>query len=180
MAGVVAPQEPLQPDTIPGETQDYIFLAASAASPNNSRMAAAGRQAASVSPAKLLVKNEPNEEKRRLTAPLSPAPAAAVGASSQKVDSATGSAGGLLSAPSRGRKYTVLINSFTQRPNADSFKRKLITQGVPAIISEININNKMWYRVMAGTFEDKSSAEAFAKELKLKNISDNPYVKPIL
>ncbi|MDR3204331.1 MAG: SPOR domain-containing protein [Deltaproteobacteria bacterium] len=181
--GVFAPVEEGSYGNALGENQDYIALAAISVAPNNSRMSAAGRQAAGNTSGKILVTKESPEENRRLTAPLTQAPitvSAAAAVTGQKVDSATGSAGSLISTQTKIRKYTVLINSFTQPANAETFKKKLIGQGVPAVISEISINNKIWYRVMAGTFEDKSSAEAFVKELKLKNVSENPYVKPIM
>jgi cell division septation protein DedD len=81
--------------------------------------------------------------------------------------------------PSQKRKYTVLLGSFAKPENATLLRDKLLEAGYPVIISEVTIKNKVWFRVMSGNFDDKVSAEAYGRDLKQRNLVDNPYIKPM-
>jgi cell division protein FtsN len=77
------------------------------------------------------------------------------------------------------RKYTVLLGAFGKQENAINLKNRLEAAGLPVSISEATENNKLWFRVMSGTFEDRNSAEAYSRELRQRKLVDRPYVRPM-
>jgi DedD protein len=77
------------------------------------------------------------------------------------------------------QKYTVLLGAFGKEENALNLKARMEAAGLPAAISEVTDKNKLWFRVMSGTFEDRSSADAYGRELRLRKLVDRPYVKPL-
>jgi cell division protein FtsN len=77
------------------------------------------------------------------------------------------------------RKYTVLLGAFGKPENAQNLKNRLEAAGLPVAISEVTEKNKLWFRVMSGTFDDKDSAEAYCRELRQRKLVDRPYVKPL-
>jgi cell division protein FtsN len=72
------------------------------------------------------------------------------------------------------------LGSFGRQENADRLKKRLQDAGLPVTVSEVvTPDNKLWFRVMSGSFDDQSSAEAYGRELKQRNLVDNPYIKPL-
>jgi cell division protein FtsN len=86
---------------------------------------------------------------------------------------------GLGAEPLSPRKYTVLLGAFGKQENAINLKNRLEAAGLPVAISEFSEKNKLWYRVMSGSFEDKDSAEAYGRELRQRKLVDRPYVRPM-
>jgi cell division septation protein DedD len=81
--------------------------------------------------------------------------------------------------PLENRRYTVLLGAFGKQENALNLKNRLESAGLPVSISEVTEKNKLWYRVMSGTFEDRNSAEAYSRELRQRKLVDRPYVRPL-
>ncbi|MDR1487420.1 MAG: SPOR domain-containing protein [Deltaproteobacteria bacterium] len=147
----------------PYAAQALILQAAQAMAPQISRMEPVGRQ---LTPKEQTEpqKNKPNNQeqaKPRLTSPPPP--------QQQTASTSVASTG----------KFTVLLGSFGKSENADTLKNKLLDAGLPVTVSEVTLKNKVWFRVMSGSFDDQSSAEAYGRELKQRNLVDNPYIKPM-
>jgi cell division protein FtsN len=143
--------------------QPLMSSAAQAMAPNISRMEPVGRQL-TPSASGEAPKPKPNssQTRTRLTAP--PPPQNDLTASNPNP---------------LGPKYTVLLGSFGKQENADTLKNKLLAAGLPATVTEVTLKNKVWFRVMSGSFDNQSAAEAYGRELKQRNLVDNPYIKPM-
>lgn len=64
--------------------------------------------------------------------------------------------------------YTVQIGSFTDKKAADSVLRSMKSKGYPAFINtKTDSNNKKWYRVRIGTFNQIESATEYGDNLKI-------------
>jgi cell division septation protein DedD len=81
--------------------------------------------------------------------------------------------------PINPRGYTVLLGAYVKMENALNLKNRLEAAGVPTSISEATEKNKLWYRVMSGHFDDKSTAEAYSRELRQRKLVERPYVKAL-
>jgi cell division protein FtsN len=77
------------------------------------------------------------------------------------------------------RKYTVILGSFAKPDNADRLKDQVLAAGLTATVTRVVSDNKVWYRVMSGSFDDAQAAEAYGRELKRRDLVDNPYIKPL-
>jgi cell division septation protein DedD len=77
--------------------------------------------------------------------------------------------------PSR-RRYTIIMGSFSKEANAERLRERLESEGLPAEVMSVTVNNQPWWRVMSGVFEDQAAAEAYGRELRRKNLVDRPYI----
>jgi cell division protein FtsN len=79
--------------------------------------------------------------------------------------------------------FTVHLGSFVDQANAEKFRAKLAAAGEEAAIAEINLDGRLWYRVLAGRFDTRTAAEAHGRELRRRGLTDDtggPFiVKPI-
>jgi cell division septation protein DedD len=75
------------------------------------------------------------------------------------------------------RRYTIIVGSFSKEENARQLQGKFQDEGLPAEITPVTIDNKTFYRVMSGVFDDHASAEAYSRELRQKNLVSRPYIK---
>jgi cell division septation protein DedD len=74
------------------------------------------------------------------------------------------------------RRYTIIVGSFAKEANAGILKDKFSEAGLPAEIASVVVDNKTFFRVMSGLFDDKESAETYCRELKRKNLAERPYI----
>jgi cell division septation protein DedD len=74
------------------------------------------------------------------------------------------------------RRYTIIAASFTKEGNAKSLVDKFLAEGLNAEIALVSVDNKTFYRVTSGTFDDKESAEAYCRELRQRELSSQPYI----
>ncbi|MDR2455129.1 MAG: SPOR domain-containing protein [Deltaproteobacteria bacterium] len=79
----------------------------------------------------------------------------------------------------QGRRYTVLAGSFGKSENAERLREKFLAAGLDVQVNEVTVNNKKYFRVMSGTFDDQASAEAYGRELKQRDLVDSAYIKPM-
>ncbi|MDR2444181.1 MAG: SPOR domain-containing protein [Deltaproteobacteria bacterium] len=153
---------PFEPSNLP--SSENMIVAAKAMAPDISRMEPVGRNLTPPSDdgqaEKPLVNRGAPPVRPKLTAP--PARAAAPVARPPVVT------------PGQKRSYTVLLGSFVKPENANNLRDKLQAAGLPVTVTEVTIKNKVWFRVMSGAFEDQGSAEAYVRELKQRNLVDNP------
>lgn len=64
--------------------------------------------------------------------------------------------------------YTVQIGSFTDKKAADSVLKSMKNRGYPAYINTMtDSDNKKWYRVRIGTFENSQTASDYGENLKI-------------
>ena len=78
--------------------------------------------------------------------------------------------------------FTVHLGSFVDQANAEKYRAKLVANGEPATISEINLGGRHWYRVLSGRFETRTAADAHGRNLRRRGLADEsrPFiVKPI-
>jgi cell division septation protein DedD len=147
-----------------------MVTAAQSMAPVISRMEPVGRTLSSSPPAKAAAKSPAPEKARpRISAPPIARPPAPPVADDPNL--------GL--EPPKAQKYTVLLGAFGKQENAINLKNRLEAAGLPVAISEFTDKNKLWYRVMSGSFEDKDSAEAYSRELRQRKLVDRPYVRPM-
>ena len=67
-----------------------------------------------------------------------------------------------------GGAYTVQIGSFTDRKAADSIMNSMKNKGYPAYINSMTASdNKKWYRVRIGTFNNSEAATKYGENLKI-------------
>jgi cell division protein FtsN len=69
------------------------------------------------------------------------------------------------------------LGSFTKPENAEQLKDKMVAAGLPVTVSEVTVNNKIWWRVMSGSFDDQGAAEAYGRELRQKSLVETPLIK---
>jgi cell division protein FtsN len=81
-----------------------------------------------------------------------------------------------LSKPLTDRRYTVIVGSFAKEKNAEQLKTQFEDMGLPAEISLVTSNNKIYFRVRSGLFDDYSAAENYCRDLKQKNLVAQPYI----
>lgn len=62
--------------------------------------------------------------------------------------------------------WMVQIGSFSAQNNAQQIAAKLKTQGYPAFVSPVKVNNKTLYRVRVGGLSDRGSAEVTLQKLR--------------
>lgn len=82
-----------------------------------------------------------------------------------------------------GVEFTVHLASFTEEANAQRSLAKLKSAGVPAFVSRIELDNKVWHRLMAGRFPSRAEAEAYGRQLKAKGLTEDLgefRIKPIV
>jgi septal ring-binding cell division protein DamX len=78
--------------------------------------------------------------------------------------------------------FTVHLGSFVDQANAEKFRNKLTDAGEPAAIYEINMDGRLWYRVLSGRFNTRAEADAHGRDLRRRGLTDDsgPFiVKPI-
>jgi cell division protein FtsN len=91
-----------------------------------------------------------------------------------------GSAAAPPASASRGkRRYTVLAGSFGKPENAERMRERFQAAGLDVTVTEVTVNNKVWFRVTSGAFEDQGSAEAYGRELKQRDLVDSAFIKPM-
>jgi cell division septation protein DedD len=78
--------------------------------------------------------------------------------------------------PGARRRYTIMLGSFSKEANAVSLRERLESEGLPAEVLNVTVNNLPYWRVMSGVFEDQAAAEAYGRELRRKNLVDRPIV----
>jgi cell division protein FtsN len=84
----------------------------------------------------------------------------------------------LPSPPGAPFRYTVHLGSFSKPENADAVMAKLLESGYPATIEQVTLNNKVWFRVMSGVFDNHDSAAAHSREIfQRKLVTETPYVR---
>jgi cell division protein FtsN len=81
--------------------------------------------------------------------------------------------------PLTDRRYTVVVGSFAKEKNAEQLKTQFEDMGLPAEISLVTVNNKIFFRVRSGVFDDFFAAENYCRDLKQKNLVTQPYIMVI-
>jgi cell division protein FtsN len=102
----------------------------------------------------------PPKEELRLTAPEPRAPPAPIP----------------LAKPLSERRYTVIVGSFSKEGNALQLLTKFQDVGLPAEITPVNVNNKTFFRVRSGVFDDLYAAESYCRDLRQRNLAAQPYI----
>ena len=67
-------------------------------------------------------------------------------------------------------KFTVHVGSFLNKDNAERYKASLTASGAAAFISSSESDGKVWYRVMSGSFSNKTDADVHARDLKKRGL----------
>lgn len=76
------------------------------------------------------------------------------------------------------REFTVHLASFTDQGNAEKYRSKLAAAGENALISQVAMEGRQWYRVMSGRFTSRPAAEAYGTDLKRRGLTaeTGPYL----
>lgn len=79
-------------------------------------------------------------------------------------------------------QFTVHLSSFGDKNNAEQAVNKLKNAGVPAYITRIELDGKVWHRLMVGKFPSRAQAEAYGRDLKQRGLTDSGTysIKPIV
>lgn len=66
--------------------------------------------------------------------------------------------------------FTVILASFGVKDNADQALAKLLSAGLPAFIHPVDIDSKVYYRLMVGNFPSRADAEAYGRRIEKKGL----------
>jgi cell division protein FtsN len=73
--------------------------------------------------------------------------------------------------------YTVLLGSFGKAENAERLRLRMVEAGLPVSVSQVkSTDDKVWYRVMSGNFNTENQANAYSRELRDKNLTDQTFI----
>jgi cell division protein FtsN len=73
--------------------------------------------------------------------------------------------------------YTVLLGSFGKPENAERLRLRMVEAGLPVSVSQVkSTDDKVWYRVMSGNFDTQREADAYSRELRDKNMTDQTFI----
>ncbi len=82
-----------------------------------------------------------------------------------------------------GLKFTVHLASFSIKDNADTSLARLKSAGLPAFVRRVEVNSKLYYRLMVGQFDSRAEAEAYGLDIQRKGYTGGLgqyVVKPLI
>lgn len=102
--------------------------------------------------------------------PATPTPAARGAHRSLKVDESFGAAAST--------SWYVQVGSFSTRENARAVLQKLFKQGLPAMMQNITVGKKLWYRVRVGPYPSEAPTQQALSAVRAQGYAAAKVVRP--